>query len=123
MFCKIGNHLDLELFQSEVSVMLAEIPEENQKAISESVEAFVAVLCDEYGEKRNSESVGGFVMLLYGPNSKDQREKILSYYNLTEESYEYRDLVCQEGNGDWVAELFVMSTDYNLVLLYRRAYE
>lgn len=123
MFCKIGNHLDLELFQSEVSVMLAEISEENQKAISESVEAFVAVLCDEYGEKRNSESVGGFVMLLYGPNSKDQREKILSYYNLTEESYEYRDLVCQEGNGDWVAELFVMSTDYNLVLLYGRAYE
>lgn len=123
MFCKIGNHLDLELFQSEVSVMLAEISEENQKAISESVEAFVAVLCDEYGEKRNSESVGGFVMLLYGPNSKEQREKILSYYNLTEESYEYRDLVCQEGNGDWVVELFVMSTDYNLVLLYRRAYE
>ena len=123
MFCKIGNHLDLELFQSEVSVMLAEISEENQKAISESVEAFVAVLCDEYGEKRNSESVGGFVMLLYGPNSKEQREKILSYYNLTEDSYEYRDLVCQEGNGDWVAELFVMSTDYNLVLLYRRAYE
>ena len=123
MFCRIGNHLDLELFQSEVSVMLAEISEENQKAISESVEAFVAVLCDEYGEKRNSESVGGFVMLLYGPNSKEQREKILSYYNLTEESYEYRDLVCQEGNGDWVAELFVMSTDYNLVLLYRRAYE
>ena len=123
MFCKIGNHLDLELFQSEVSVMLAEISEENQKAISESVEAFVAVLCDEYGEKRNSESVGGFVMLLYGPNSKEQREKTLSYYNLTEDSYEYRDLVCQEGNGDWVAELFVMSTDYNLVLLYRRAYE
>ena len=41
----------------------------------------------------------------------------------TEESYEYRDLVCQDGNGDWVAELFVMSTDYNLVLLYRRTYE
>lgn len=123
MFCKIANPLDLELFQDELSVMLAEMQEENRKAISESVEAFVAVLCDEYGEKRNSESVGGFVMLLYAPNGEDQREKILSYYNLTEESYEYRDHVCQDGNGDWVAELFVMSTDYNLVLLYRRAYE
>ena len=123
MFCKIANHLDLELFQDELSVMFAEMPEENRKAISESAEAFVAVLCDEYGEKRNSESVGGFVMLLCAPNGEDQREKILSYYNLTEESYEYRDLVCQDGTGDWVAELFVMSTDYNLVLLYRRDYE
>ena len=121
MFCKIANANDLEMFVMNEDMVYPELDTDNRRTIFLTLQEYVNVLAATYGENRNYETVGGFVVVFFGENDFQQRKKLMEHYNLYEGCYEFKDTITDEVDGYcWFSEAYI-GTDYNIVMYYRSA--
>ena len=121
MFCKIANENDLVMLSMNEDMVFPELDDKNREKMFLSMEETIRILSKFYGANRNSEVTGGFVILFYGECALEQRKKFMSYYHLTEDSYELKDTVTEGVDGCcWVSEAHI-GTKYNDVMYYKSA--
>lgn len=119
MFCKISNTNDLSMFFMNVDMVYPELDADNREQIFLSIQETVKILSDSYGDNRSFETIGGYVVVFFGANDFQQRKKLMEYYKLNEECYEFKDIVTDEIDGYcWYSEAYI-GTDYNIVMYYR----
>lgn len=117
MFLRIKNRLDMELLEEELrKIGLEEIVINRLKEIVDSLD-------DAYGSYRNAYAMGGYVLLFLDNDIYEKSfDKIMNFYNLDKEMYEYSDCINEKmtGNVSWWEELYLLSSDDSLVLVHPR---
>ena len=71
-----------------------------------------------YGADRDLEANLGGYAVIFSSMSQEEHRKILEKYHAQEEAYEYRDIISTEGGQKWVEELYILSSDYGIVMFY-----
>lgn len=74
-----------------------------------------------YGADRDLEAdLGGYAVIFPSMSQNEQEEyrNILEKYHAKENEYEYRDIISVEDGQEWVEELFILSADYSIIMIY-----
>lgn len=74
-----------------------------------------------YGADRDMDAdLGGYVVLFpfMCKNEQTEHKNILERYHASDDEYEYRNIILAENNHKWIEELYVLSSDYSIVIFY-----
>lgn len=115
MYQRIKNRLDVEIIKESSGT------EKVDNAVLKRVEGLVEVLDREYGCGRGSGDMGGYVLFFTDPQAYGKYiPKVMEFYHLTEDSAEYSEVISgtENGRGQWKEELYLLSSDDALVLIY-----
>lgn len=111
MYHRIKNKLDVEIMGDTLQ------SEKTDRAVMKRVEELVAVLDREYGGCRSSSDMGGYIMLFTEPQTyKRFISRIMEFYHLDKDLYEYSERIGE--TEEWQEELYLLSSDDALVLIY-----
>ena len=125
---KIGTRAELEALQNELETRLQPLVE-NQKDIRHIMQALrigLTLLDKHYGEDRNWEEDGGYVVLFTEPTQDDNPEllSLLEQYNQNPSCMELaRTIVTvqtEDGIMDWMSEIYLMGTEYGITIVRPR---
>ena len=89
--------------------------------ILERLKQRIETLQECYGADRDLEAdLGGYVVLFLSmsQNEQTQRKNILERYQVCDDEYEYRNVIITENNHKWIEELYILSSDYSIVMFY-----
>ncbi len=94
-----------------------------ENEIPQCVEAeifrIIRILDDNYGVGRELYADGGCVALLVKEESFLERyEELLREYNLQKEELEFRDVFSILEEKEWYSDLYIVTNDYGIVMLY-----
>lgn len=79
----------------------------------------VQVFDESYGAERNlEEDLGGYCAVFpTAADWKEEYQKVLDKYRMDKELYEYQEQIdC--GAETWIEELFILSSDYAVIMIY-----
>lgn len=114
MYLRIKNKFDLTLLTMEQEKVGID------SVILNRLAEIIETLDGAYGMCRNAHSMGGYVFLFTEINDYQKyRELISDYYGIDMKLCEYSDDL---GNG-WCEELYLLSSDDSIVMLYRKGGE
>lgn len=90
------------------------------------MEELIAVLDGAYGSCRGAFDMGGYILFFGDIQTYENHiSKIMEFYHLDKDLYEYSKQI--EGTADstiqWREELYLLSSDDSLVLIYPEAAE
>lgn len=89
--------------------------------VLEQIKRTTETLDNCYGSERDlNASLGGYAILFTTTDKNDKKTQmdIFQKYNIREQDYEYRDCIASCGGLKWMEELFILSSDYSLVMYY-----
>ena len=79
----------------------------------------VKILDYHYGDSRDlQKDLGGYCVVF--PTAADWKEtyqEVLNKHDIQKELYEYREQIT-DGRNCWIEELYIISSDYGIVLFY-----
>ena len=116
MFYKLSSRLDTELLIEEIQQLLIPNGVNIEKVFSDLRE-YVGILEDNYGKNGR----GGYIYFFCAPNNICSiKNKILKEYSVSEDEAEFKDVIEEIKPNGWkyIFELFIISTDYHVVLIY-----
>ena len=120
MFCKLVNQLDLANFWMNSDEIFLNVSDNDKDAIFEAISNLIHILDNSYGENRNPEISGGFIMVFFDNYADKQRDNVLAYYHLSDTEYELQDILAKDEEGYvWISEIYC-GTNYNIVLIYKK---
>lgn len=87
-----------------------------------NIQNTLKILDRYYGAERNVyHEDGGFVLLVI-PESEGEVKKeytdLMEKYNLNEDEAEFQDLLCSDEITVWHSDLFIVSNDYGITIVY-----
>ena len=115
MYHRIKNKMDAEIMREALKA------ERLDGAVMERIDKIVDVLDKEYGGCRGSSDMGGYILLFTDMQTYERYiMKIMEFYHLDKESYEYSNQLGGEGDGteQWQEELYLLSSDDALVIIH-----
>lgn len=114
MYQRIKNKLDLEIVEKFLKA------EKVEQAVLKRVEELVEVLDREYGCCRGSSDMGGYVLLFTDRETYENYvSKLMECYHLEKTLSEYTERISGTEDGkQWREELYLLSSDDALVLVY-----
>ena len=129
MFYKVVNGFDadmlLEALEDGFVSDIKSMPADYRKACSQANQSLNEQIMrfDEFYDKyRNPDrDLGGFAYFL--PTIEDAErflDKIKEWHHITDMPSEYEDIVAEYHDVEFVEELFILSSDFGLVILYPR---
>ena len=73
-----------------------------------------------YEQDRGIEEDGGYVAILTGDHDTVKREyqELLDQHHVKREEAEFEDDICKEGEGVWQSDLYIVSNDYGVTIIY-----
>lgn len=92
MYKVIANKKEYIAWKKNLEIDLIEVLKEQdiEQLLSEQIE--ILDIC--YGEDRNLETdLGGYIIIFYGEEIREEFRKVLNYHNLKENEYEYEDTI------------------------------
>jgi len=125
---KIGTTAELEKLQEEIEAKLQPLVE-NQKDIRHIMQALyigLTLLDKHYGEDRNWEEEGGYVVLFAEPTQDDNPEllALLEQYNQNPSCLELSRTIAtvqtEDGIMDWMSEVYLIGTEYGITIVRSR---
>ena len=125
---KIGTTAELEKLQEEIEAKLQPLAE-NQKDIRHIMQALyigLTLLDKHYGEDRNWEEEGGYVVLFAEPTQDDNPEllALLEQYNQNPSCLEMSRTIAtvqtEDGIMDWMSEVYLIGTEYGITIVRPR---
>lgn len=112
MYYIVGTEKQLKDLQETLNHILSE-------PVLASLHDKVAVLDEYYGDTRDlQKDLGGYCAVF--PTIEDWVESyqtVLDKHYIQKELYEYREELT-DGNCCWIEELYIISSDYGIVLFY-----
>lgn len=90
--------------------------------VLERLKKRIETLDGNYGSGRNLDAdLGGYAVLFPAISLTEQKERkeILEKYHVMEEEYEYREEILQKDEYLWIEELYILSSDYSIILFYQ----
>lgn len=120
MYYKISNQLDMKLLKQEKERVFSENSTVSELVLSR-MDFYLELLDECYGDHRNFESDGGYLLLFTKPDTEKERSEVFNYYGLKEEEAEVREIIFtdEEHLTEWVEELYVL-TEFHIILFYPR---
>lgn len=112
------------LWTIEQTPRLLELQSEYQipGKIVEGIQSVLTILDRYYGKERKvDEDDGGYVLLLFCDSIDDWHTSyvdLLKKYHLQETEVEFRDIVYENPEIEWHSDLFLVSSDYGITLVY-----
>jgi hypothetical protein len=89
--------------------------------VIDEIEKVISILDTYYGTERDFQNDDGGYILIMLPDvmniSESKRSMFLEKYSIQEDTAEYHDVVA-DGNTEWHTELYLISNDYGIVLVY-----
>ena len=118
MYQRLMNKLDVDIWSRDIK-------ENVDSIVIRHVKEQITVLDDAYGSNRGSHDMGGYI--LFFSDYKDYEncvDKILDFYNLDKELYEYSDCINEKSNNKikWFEELYMLSSDEALIFIHPSEY-
>ena len=114
MYYIIGSTKQLENLIQSISYAIPD-------PVLEQIKQATETLDNCYGSERDLEaSLGGYVILFTAMDENDRKARmdIFQKYNIQEQDYEYCDCIISCDGLKWMEELFILSSDYSLVMYY-----
>lgn len=114
MYYIIGTAKQMEIFIDSNELIL---PPQVLKRIMQVVET----LDECYGDDRDIEaSLGGYAVIFSSmdASAREERKNIFQKYHIQENEYEYCDLIISCNNLQWMEKLFILSSDFNILMIY-----
>ena len=114
MYQRIKNKSDLEIMKKSLKA------EKVEDAVLKRIEELVEVLDREYGCCRGSSDMGGYVLLFTERETYEcYFSKLMECYHLEKNLSEYTERISGTEDGRaWQEELYLLSSDDALVLVY-----
>ena len=115
MYLRIKNRLDAKMLLIDLN------KDEKNNEIASRIAELAGTLDDNYGSLRPSYGMGGYI-LFFPDVLTYQREisEIMDFYGLDPALYEYKEIVGEKSDSRWVEELYLLSSEDSLVLIYPR---
>lgn len=115
MYYRIKNQLDAEMLAEEFD------PKATGSPVMKRIMEIVETLDFAYGAERKSHDMGGYI--LYFPDVQTYRKsigKIEEFHKISRDECEYADRIaeCRQENAEWIEELYLLTSEDSLVLLY-----
>lgn len=103
---------------------LMEVQENYQlpEAVVQEICKVLEILDTNYGKEREIfESDGGYVFLILADTEETKKlySELLNKYKLNREEAEFKDLICQDKMYTWHSDLFILSNDFGITIIYR----
>ncbi|SEV93628.1 hypothetical protein [[Clostridium] fimetarium] len=129
MYYKIVNHFDIECLEdfNQYQLLKTNVIDEKDKLrnfanVIENAKSTIETFDDNYGATRHpGADLGGYVLIF--PTIEHTElflEKIMGQYSLQPECVEFQDILEQDGKMEWVMQIYILSSDYCLVLIFPR---
>lgn len=115
MYLRIKNKMDAEIMREALKA------ERLDGAVINRIDKIVGVLDTNYGGCRGSYDMGGYILLFTDRQTYEKNiMKIMEFYHLNKELYEYSNKLGSEGNdmAEWQEELYLLSSDDALVIIH-----
>lgn len=115
MYLRIKNKMDTEIMREALKA------EKLDGAVINRIDKIVGVLDTNYGGCRGSSDMGGYILLFTDRQTYEKNiMKIMDFYHLDKELYEYSNKLGSEGNdmAEWQEELYLLSSDDALVIIH-----
>lgn len=115
MYLRIKNKMDAEIMREALKA------ERLDGAVINRIDKIVGVLDTNYGGCRGSSDMGGYILLFTDRQTYEKNiMKIMDFYHLDKELYEYSNKLGSEGNdmAEWQEELYLLSSDDALVIIH-----
>lgn len=102
---------------------LMEVQENYQlpEAVVQEICKVLKILDTNYGKKREVfDSDGGYVFLILPDTNETEKvySELLNKYKLNREEAEFKDLICQDKIYIWYSNLFILSNDFGITIIY-----
>ena len=112
MYQRIMNKLDID-------ILAEELRDSVDDAVINRMKEQIAILDEAYGMHRGANNMGGYVLFFRDKESYTKSyDKIMNFYNLNKELFEYSDCIGEEGKNQYMEELYLLSSDDALVLIH-----
>ena len=115
MYQRIMNKLDAEIVEDALKIDMV------SGTVIERIKDLVLILDGEYGSHRSSSDMGGYILLFTEMQSYEKfHARIIEFYHLDKDLYEYSEMIgsAEDGTVQWWEELYLLSSDDALVLIY-----
>lgn len=90
--------------------------------VIDEIEKVISILDTYYGTERDFQNDdGGYIFFMLSDEvdrSKIERKTLLEKYSLEEDGAEYHDLIIADGAIEWYTELYLITNDYGITLVY-----
>lgn len=117
MFQVVGNVKQYHEFEKLQDDQRWNVP----KIVLELIKEKITIFDEWYGSDRDlTEDLGGYCVVFPCVEMRNEEEyqKLMFKFRLQKEQYEYRDILLRQDGFIWVEELFLLSSDYGLVVFY-----
>lgn len=112
MYYRIKNRLDVDALTDVICQNFSE-------CLFERIQEIISVLDNAYGAGRGSSAMGGYLFLFPSCNDFEKLiEKIISFYGLKQDLYEFEETLTNENDLVWKERLYLLSSDDSLVLVF-----
>lgn len=85
-------------------------------------ESNIEILDKYYGAERNVDNDdGGYICMIvpkHGKSAETLCKDVLKKYQMGQKDFEFHDFICDDGNNKWYLDLFLVTNDYGIVLIY-----
>ena len=87
--------------------------------VEEEIKRVLNVLDLNYGIERSLEEDGGCVFLLISDEEKEH-SKIMKKYFVDKEDCEFKNILVENKDEQWISELYISATEYSITIVYKR---
>ncbi len=120
MYQRIKNNLDMEIVKDFLE------SEQTDQKVVRRMEELTDMLDGAYGGNRSAFGMGGYILFFGDMQTyKNHISKLMEFYHLDKDLSEYSRQI--EGTADsailWREELYLLSSDDSIVLIYPEATE
>lgn len=115
MYYRIKNKFDMEIIRDFLE------SEKVDLTVVSHINDLVSILDGVYGECRGSYDMGGYILLFTDTETYRRHiSKIMEFYHLKKDLFEYSEQIVSMDDGvmEWQEELFLLSSEDSLVLIY-----
>lgn len=105
----------------QMEALSASLTDSLPSQIWERLKQRIKTLQECYGADRDlEEDLGGYAVIFPSMTLKEQEEhrNILEKYHAQDDEYEYQDIISTEDGQEWVEELYILSADYSVIMIY-----
>lgn len=105
----------------QMKALSASLTDSLPSQIWERLKQRIETLQECYGADRDlDEDLGGYAVIFPSMTLKEQAEhrNILEKYHAQDDEYEYQDIISTEDGQEWVEELYILSADYSVIMIY-----
>ena len=121
MYYKITNTTDVKCLKNCIENKMDSIDTDDYYTfidVALAVENNINTLSKYYGDNRDSESnLGGYLLLFNTTDEQELINVIYERYGINDEYVEFEDVLAENEKVRWISKLFVVSADYNVVIV------